>query len=346
MPYNLSTMQSIFCNNKEITEIRCNGSLVYQKQSGPDYTEPFYVENITNSKETMHIMKYGNTAPTLTIEYSTDKSQWTQFENPTSTTAITLDLQPGDKVYLRCNTNAWRDGNYYNKIQGISKIGGNIMSLLYGSNFTGEETSFPSESTYNFSRLFTSNTNLINASKLLLPATTLTEYCYQGMFYDCTSLVSTPEFPATTLSKHCYENLFYGCTSLTQAPALPATTLNNDCYAFMFQNCTSLTQAPALPATRLQAACYSYMFIGCTALVQPPVLPASKLPSNCYKSMFKDCTSLNKITCYATSQIGWYDSLEDWLSNTSSTGTFTKAAGVTWPTGTSGIPEGWTVVEA
>lgn len=31
MPYNLSTMQSIFCNNKEITEIRYNGSLVYSK---------------------------------------------------------------------------------------------------------------------------------------------------------------------------------------------------------------------------------------------------------------------------------------------------------------------------
>lgn len=320
MPYNLTTMQSIYHNQDEIVEITYNGSPVYQKSSGPDYTEPFYVENISDADETLSIVKSNMSAPTLTIEYSTDKSNWTPFENPTSTTAITLDLQPGDKVYLRCNTNAWRDGNYYNKIQGISKIGGNIMSLLYGSNFTGEETSFPSESTYNFSRLFTSNTNLINASKLLLPATTLT--------------------------MHCYENLFYGCTSLTQAPALPATTLNNDCYAFMFQNCTSLTQAPALPATILRAACYSCMFIGCTALVQPPVLPASKLVSSCYRSMFQDCTSLNKITCYATSQIGWYDSVEDWLSNTSSTGTFTKAAGVTWPTGTSGIPEGWTVVEA
>lgn len=32
-----------------------------------------------------------------------------------------------------------------------------------------------------------------------LSATTLTEYCYRGMFNQCTSLITAPELPATTL---------------------------------------------------------------------------------------------------------------------------------------------------
>lgn len=319
MPYNLTTMQSIYHNQDEIVEITYNGSPVYQKSSGPDYTEPFYVENISNADETLNIVKYSSSAPTLTIEYSINKTTWNTL-GTTSTTPLTRTLTPGEKIYLKCSTDAWSlpSSNNYNKISGTSKIGGNIMSLLYGDNFA-EETDFPSGSTHNFWYLFRNNTILVNASKILLPVNTLTRSCY-GM-------------------------MFNGCRSLTQAPALPATTLKDDCYAFMFQNCTSLTQAPALPATTLPAACYSRMFSGCTALVQPPVLPASKLVSNCYSHMFQNCTSLNKITCYATSQIDWYGSLTNWLSNTSSTGTFTKAAGVEWPTGDSGIPSGWTVVE-
>ena len=34
------------------------------------------------------------------------------------------------------------------------------------------------------------------------------------MFQGCTSLVNAPELPATTLSNYCYQNMFYGCTSL------------------------------------------------------------------------------------------------------------------------------------
>ena len=37
--------------------------------------------------------------------------------------------------------------------------------------------------------------------------------------------------------------------------------------------------------------------------------------------------------------------LTDWVYNVASSGTFYKAAGVTIPTGVSGIPSGWTVIE-
>ena len=98
---------------------------------------------------------------------------------------------------------------------------------------------------------------------------------------------------STTISNnYCYNYMFYNCTSLTTAPSLPATTLTSYCYSSMFYNCTSLTTAPSLPATTLANNCYSSMFYGCTSLTTAPSLPATTLVNNCYRNMFRNCTSL------------------------------------------------------
>jgi hypothetical protein len=47
------------------------------------------------------------------------------------------------------------------------------------------------------------------------------------MFYECTSLTTAPELPATTLTESCYENMFYGCTNLKYIKALFTTTPSN-----------------------------------------------------------------------------------------------------------------------
>lgn len=230
---------------------------------GPDYTEPFYVENISNEEETLSIVKSNSNAPTLTIEYSTDKTTWNTL-GTTSTTALTRTLAPGEKVYLRCSTNVWYSNYNGNNIIGISKVGGNIMSLLYGSNFTGEERTFPNNDSYSLGYLFYSGlsniSRLQNASELLLPATTLTEYCYYSMFMNCSSLTSAPELPATTLVSYCYSYMFYGCTSLTSAPELPATTLARGCYFTMFSECTSLNHI-ICQATDISASLCTYNWV-------------------------------------------------------------------------------------
>ena len=177
-----------------------------------------------------------------------------------------------------------------------------------------------------------------------LPATTLTEMCYRGMFNGCTQINQAPELPATTLAGSCYYMMFNGCTSLTQAPELPVTTLTSSCYYHMFKGCTSLTQAPELPATTLESSCYYNMFAGCTSLTQAPELPATTLATKCYYEMFNGCTKLSTIKCLAT-DISATSALTNWTKNVASSGTFCKAVGVEWPTGISGIPSGWTVVE-
>lgn len=143
-------------------------------------------------------------------------------------------------------------------------------------------------------------------------------------------------------------HLFSGCTGLTSAEnlSLPATTLSPQCYWTMFQYCRSLTKAPKLPATTLANECYFSMFEGCTLLQTAPELPANTLANQCYWRMFYGCTSLNSVKMLAT-DITAAQALYNWLNNVSATGTFVKnAAMTTLPTGTSGIPSGWTVVDA
>ena len=192
--------------------------------------------------------------------------------------------------------------------------------------------------------MFSGCTNLTSAPEL--PATTLADYCYYNMFGECTRLVSAPVLPVTILAPWCYASMFTNCSNLTSGPELPATTLANRCYYGMFSGCTNLTSVPELPATSLAEACYYRMFYGCTSLTAAPELPATTLASSCYYNMFYGCNNLSHVKCLAT-DISASNCLANWLYTVKSTGTFVKHPDMTsWPTGTSGIPSGWTVEDA
>ena len=317
---NFANVKSLVIPEGSVTQIADSlGTVLWKAVTGPDYTEPFYVENITNSDETLSIVKGASGAPTISIEYSTDKTNWSALGN-TDTTALTHTLHPGDKLYLRAAADTWGASNSSNtnRINGISRVGGNVMSLLYGSNFNGQEISFPVNSAYNFSFLLTGNNTLLDASKLLLPATTLTDNCYESMFRNCTALTTAPELPATTLEWDCYKSMFYGCTSLINAPELPATTLAYECYDSMFYGCQSLRAAPELPTTTLASYCYANMFYGCYLL--------------------------GYIKCLAT-DISATSCLSNWVYGVSNYGTFVASYngaqyGI-WAYGVDSVPQGW-----
>ncbi len=135
-------------------------------------------------------------------------------------------------------------------------IYGNVMSLVsfnYLSNSWDSSATTITDSKY-FENLFFRNSHIKNHKykPLLLPAKTLSDRCYEGMFYECTSLTSAPELPATTLSYDCYRDMFSGCTSLTTAPELPAPTLAEYCYYNMFYGCSNLNYIKCL-ATDISA---------------------------------------------------------------------------------------------
>ena len=282
-----------------------------------DYSKDY----LTFIAKTSGMFKFnGTTANSIPnkIQYSIDNGEtWSEQIQD-----VEINVNVGDKVLWKgeMTPNSSGIGTFKNGTADFD-IYGNIMSLLYGDNFIGQ-TDLTGKS-YAFAGLFITITKCIDASNLILPATTLSDYCYYNMFYNnhaikvspkilvattttkncyqnmfsyCIELIKGPELPATTLAEYCYDNMFNGCTSLTKAPLLPATTVAQYCYNSMFNGCTSLTKAPSiLPATTLAAYCYQDMFNGCTSLTKAPLLPATTLAEYCYQKMFKDCINLIKI---------------------------------------------------
>ena len=334
-----------------------------QDEGGHDYSQDY----LTFEALLSGTFKWTDTNNNNSIYYSLDDgSTWTQLASGSSTPIVSAN----NKVLFKAS--GLTVGN-----SGIGKFSstgrfnamGNIMSLIGGDNFTNIDRI---SNTYQFKNLFNGCTRLVDASNLILPATTLKDNCYNGMFTGCTALKSTPELPAATLKQYCYYSMFKNCTSLTTAPELPATTLATDCYNAMFKGCTRLVNAPELPATTmtstcyldmfngctalitapelpattLASGCYQTMFYGCTALITAPELPATGLTSSCYRQMFQNCSSLNYIKCLASGILA-SNYTNNWVSGVSASGTFVKNAAMSgWTTGTSGIPSGWTVQNA
>ena len=172
----------------------------------------------------------------------------------TAATDTGISLPAGDKISLFAEgtSNVNRPNQCFTiNCSSDCYVYGNVMSLLTADYQTATEIT----KNYAFAWLFHDNSHIKNHTEkdLVLPAITLAESCYYGMFYGCTSLTQAPVLPATTLAEFCYCYMFHGCTSLTQAPALPATTLAGYCYARMFSGCTSLNKVTCL-ATDLSAA--------------------------------------------------------------------------------------------
>ena len=281
----------------------------------------------------MKVAKYDAALNTpLTIEALTDgnivvngpKSGMQYSLNGGAKAAVTTDaisVKAGDKVQFYGNgtsITSYRGTQILGSGDGFTcKVYGNIMSLVDEENFA---TAAALTETYAFTALFTGNTTLTDASGLLLPAETMTGYCYSEMFK--------------------------GCTALTAAPALPATQLGDGCYHMMFQNCRALTAAPELPATTLTGGCYNRMFAGCTNLTSAPELKAEKLVGYCYQQMFDGCSKLASVTIMATSGFSTSNFCTyNWLRNagtevegTKTVYTFSTA---NWPSGAYGIPDGW-----
>ena len=231
-----------------------------------------------------------------TLEYSNDAQVWTVWDGTTSLSA----LNDGNKysLFLRGTGNSVVTGNtvvsgIFTKqfvINGTAvSCSGNIETLLDYASVS--RRIHPTMGAYCFMGLFYKCTALISAPDLL--SVRLPETCYRSMFEGCTSLVLPPKMLAFSLAPYCCSRMFYGCNSLTTAPFLPALTMDSFCYSAMFMDCTSLVSAPLLRSTALAPYCYGSMFSGCANLTNVQAdLPATILQNGCYTGMFKDCTSL------------------------------------------------------
>lgn len=271
-----------------------------------------------------------------TVQYSLDGGQtWDSLSSGETTPTIGI----GDKVIwkasglaidacITCSGTNMKSGIGRFSSSGHFNLEGNIMSLVSGDSFS---TASQTIADYQFSHLFSCrmkgnmvtpiSTMVVNAENLVLPALTVGERSYKGMFHFSDTLVSVPKLPATTLGNFSYGGMFEECTELTvvSSDLLPVTTLAEHCYDYMFYH-TNIMTAPELPATTLASYCYGYMFYG--------------------------CSNLRKITCLAT-DISATGCTYSWVSNVNGYGQFYKNPNMnSWTTGPNGIPNGWTVVNA
>lgn len=250
----------------------------------------------------------------LNITYKLNDGDWT--EGTFGSTSFSVEA--GDVIQMKGDNAKYFLGtsNYSNidVYTGRYNVYGNIMSLVSSTSFYNL-TEMTEENA--FAKIF-ENSTVVNAQNLVLPATSLTRYCYYSMFESCTSLTTAPELPASALTGYCYNRMFYNCPNLENTPDLThITTLAEMCMAHMFYGCSSLTTAELT-----DAATVSY----------------------CYYYMFNGCSSLSYVKCLIDTHTE--ADTQYWMKGVSSSGTFMKKSGVSWTSGTSGIPTNWTVEES
>ena len=247
-------------------------AVTFNKGGGHDYSQDYFTFEILTGGNISWSYYDGNesvyTDATKTIYYSKNDGGWTVMPR-------TLSVDAGDVIRFKGDNSGYSNDEYnYNSFANSTAVfnaKGNIMSLINSSNFTSL-TALTAD--YTFCQ-FMGGCQVIDASNLVLPARTLTDYCYDEMFRSCTSLTSAPELPATALAQYCYRGMFSDCINLTSAPELPAEVLTNNCYEFMFNGCSNLSYIKCLATDKSSAYDCTYNWVGEVSSTGTFVTPSS-----------------------------------------------------------------------
>ncbi len=202
--------------------------------------KPFWIEN-PHDYLTYSIYFYGinGNRPELNFFYSNDMLTWTELNIPANI-SYSMNIKPKSKIYFKTSSTLYVNANNALRFDfsGNVNVGGNIMSLLYGADFKGDETEITRNDA--FRGLF-SNSRVQDARELLLPATTLKPRCYDSLFRTCSSLIGAPKLPATTLVSSCYEYMFSNCSRLDNITCLATEGINTSSSTLNWLNGVSST---------------------------------------------------------------------------------------------------------
>lgn len=229
-----------------------SASATVDAYQAPGYYYQYLTFRITSPGKIVWQTNKRNT-PTKTIQYSLNGGvTWTSI---TSQYGVIngFDVAAGDVVLFKGENNQYGgytgssiiSNNYYNSFSGTTADftpEGNVMSLIYGDNFIGND-SLPVNSTHNLAGLFQNCTGCTgDASNLIIPPNELRTCCYRNMFAG-TSIVTPPKLPALTLAPYCYVNMFINAKQLEVSPDLLAPVLVTSCYEGMLHMQGTMTEA-------------------------------------------------------------------------------------------------------
>jgi len=313
-------------------------------------TKYFYIENIYNGANTITVNKFGTPTTGTTLAYSFDKSTWTTVTYSDDVCTISIPNQ-NQKLYFRSSDGLSQSSSNYYRVYSTNNIniGGDLKTLV---DYT--DSTIDTIPPYNFYQLFYSSSSksakIVDTSNLTMDNIIYVDSnAFYNTFRGCTTLI-TPirELPATYGGYQCYKSMYYGATSMTSAPIIKISntwsghTGNGSLFNSMFKGCTSL-QSVDLSNISFSATGAAFgansMFDGCTNLRGPVVINNQGLQNSMTK-MFNNCSSLSDIRYLGSSWNSSYAT--DWVSGVSSSGDFYNIGGATIPTGTNGIPTGWT----
>ena len=272
-----------------------------------------------------------------TFSYSTDNgTTWSSFSLTSGQTQTITTLASGDTLMMYgTNTTLGKLYNYGHYFRGTGdyEISGEISSLVNGSDLTDTEIGSAATRNFTFAQLFSGDTHLVSAENLKISSTALPQSCFNSTFRSCTSLVKAPTtLPATVLGGECYSSMFEGCIALAYPPEeLYFVSADNTAYNRMFcMSRNSMITTPAMTSTpKLFGDWGTKTGIGSTTNQQ----------------MFCGNGNLVDVYCYWTNTSGSFSHIGLWVNYTADSGvTFHKRSTQTFPSGTSGIKTGWTVV--
>lgn len=248
-------------------------------------------------------LQYRSSPQTVSLEASIDDGNtWKSF-NPSS--PFRVSSESGARVLLRGNnTKGFSQGTsggytylYYSSTNTATtgnvpintlpySMEGNIMSLITKTNFD-QALDLTVYGQCTFRSLF-AYAGIVSAENLVLPAMTLSQYCYWDMFAG-SQLVTPPKvLPATLGIDYAYREMFYNCRELTTMPQMELAQWRPGICSWMFRSCVKLTKTSVLKIQtnyQIPAAAarpYDGMFAECpltemTIISTPPSMPLDNL---------------------------------------------------------------------
>ena len=192
-----------------------------------DYlAKPLCFENTSSSDVTIKLSQVGEVHPVYKI--SRDDKTW---ETYTMGEVITLNSSLGNKIYFKGRKDTSTGSSNYIKFSTSTnsataiEASGNVNSML--------------------------SDNLETYSKIL-DLTPYGNYCFYDLFTSC-RITTAPILPAMTLTPYCYCGMFSYCSKLTVGPILPARSLANECYRNIYRDCTLLNEIHCDAVNNIQA---------------------------------------------------------------------------------------------
>ncbi len=167
----------------------------------------------------------------------------------TDTAPYTIDVVKGDTLRFKGDNTGYANSSGYihfgkGNTTATFNVYGNIMSLITSTAF---ETRKTFSSARVFQAMFQSMPGVISTANLLLPATSLTNYCYYCMFDSCANLKKAPKIiKAASTASNGLRAMFYQCTSLEESPILDIDTIGSNGLYYAFYKCSKLKKITCL----------------------------------------------------------------------------------------------------